>query len=199
MGFSRQEYWSGVPLPSPRGKLASSRPAHPQPEAGRQAGNSQNQKARGKLGPRDGILYQTASRLPVANQVFVGSWMADIRQEGHSQRSAPQRRHTAHLRWHSQEAECLDRGGEKMHRPTWGECTGQAPGHLRCSDLGRAQNADPTKSVTLWSNREPEPEQLRSGKCTQPRARFRQFSCRVHSVRPLHHDPPVLGGPTGMA
>ena len=36
-------------------------------EAERQAGDSQSQKARDKLGPRDGILYQTASRLPVAN------------------------------------------------------------------------------------------------------------------------------------
>ena len=25
------------------------------------------------------------------------------------------------------------------------------------------------------------------------------FSSRPHSVRPLHHDPPILGGPTGMA
>ena len=66
-----------------------------------QAGDRQSQKARGKLGPRDAILYQTASRLPVANRVFLGSWTVDIHQEGHSQRSAPKRRHTAHLRWHS--------------------------------------------------------------------------------------------------
>ena len=64
------------------------------PEAGRQAGCSQ----RDNPGPRDGILYQTASRLPVANRVFLGFWTVDIRQEGCSQRSAPQRRHTAHLR-----------------------------------------------------------------------------------------------------
>ena len=84
-----------------RGELASSGQAHPLPETGRQVGDSQSQKARGKLIPRDSILHQTASRLPVANQVFLGSWMVDICQEGHSQRSAPQRRHTAHLRWHS--------------------------------------------------------------------------------------------------
>ena len=60
--------------------------------------DSQSWKARGKLGPRDGILYQTVSRLPVANQDLLGSWMVDIRREGHSQRSAPQRRHMAHLR-----------------------------------------------------------------------------------------------------
>ena len=56
-------------------------------------GRLQPELERGKLGPRDGILYQTASRLPVANQVFLGSWTVDIHQEGRSQRSAPQRRH----------------------------------------------------------------------------------------------------------
>ena len=68
-------------------------------EAERQVGYSQNWKARGNLSPRDGILHQTVSRLPVANQVFLGSWTVDICQEDRSQRSAPQRRHTAHLRW----------------------------------------------------------------------------------------------------
>ena len=41
-------------------------------EVERQAGDSQ--KARGNLGPRDSILHQTVSRLPVANQVFLGPW-----------------------------------------------------------------------------------------------------------------------------
>ena len=64
-----------------------------QPEAERQAGDSQGQKVRGNLSPRDSILCQTVSRLPVANQVFLGSWTVDICQEGCSQRSAPQRTH----------------------------------------------------------------------------------------------------------
>ena len=68
-------------------------------EAEEQAGDSQSWKARGNLGPRDGILHQTVSRLPVANHVFLGSWMVDICQEGCSLRSAPQRGHTAHPRW----------------------------------------------------------------------------------------------------
>ena len=46
-------------------------------------GGSQSWKARGNLSPQDGIPHQTASRLPVANQVFMGSWTVDIRQEGH--------------------------------------------------------------------------------------------------------------------
>ena len=147
---------------------------------GREAGgDTQSQKVRGNLSPRDSILYQTASRLPVANQVFLGSWMVDICQEGCSQRSAPQRRHTAHLRWHShctpRKPSGWDQGGDKTHCPPWGECSHQAPGHLRCSDLGRAQNAVPTESVPLWSTREPKHEWLRPGKYTQLRAHFRQF------------------------
>ena len=125
------------------------------------------------------------SRLPVANQVFLGSWTVDIRQEGHSQRSVPQRRHTAHLRWCCgcvpRKPSGWDWGGDKTPRPTWGECARQAPGHLSCLDLGKAQNAGPTESPPLWSTREPEPEpgRLRPGKCMQPRARFRQFACRA--------------------
>ena len=90
-----------------------------------QVGNSQSWKARGKLGPRDSILYRRASRLPVANQVFLGSWTVDIRQAGCSQRSAPQRRHMAYLRWHFHCAPRKmigwDGGGDKMRRPP-GEC-----------------------------------------------------------------------------
>ena len=88
----------------------------------RQVGDSQNQKARGKHGHRDGILYQTVSRFPVANQDFLGSWTVDIHQESCSQRSAPRRRHTAHLRQCSccapRKPSSWDRGGDKMHCPT---------------------------------------------------------------------------------
>ena len=104
-----------------REELAGCGLAHPPPEAEKRASDSQSQKVRGNLGPRDGILYQTVSRLPVANQVFLGSWMVDIHQEGRSQRSAPQRRHIAHLRRY---AHCTPRklsdwdwGGDKMHHP----------------------------------------------------------------------------------
>ena len=138
---------------------------------------------RAKLGPRDGILYQTASSLPIANQVFLGSWKVDVCQEGHSQRSALQRRYTAHLRRRSccapRKPSSWPQGGDKMHHPTWGEYACQAPGGLSCSDLGRAQNAGPTESVPLWNTREPEPEWLRLGKFMQPRACFRHFPCRA--------------------
>ena len=90
----------------------------PSPEAERQAGDIQSQKARGNLGPRESILHQTVTRLPVANQVFLGSWRVDICQEGHSQRSAPQRRHRAYLKWHSHSAP-----GNRVARPgRWLRC-----------------------------------------------------------------------------
>ena len=60
-----------------------------------------------------------------------------------------------------------------------GECTHQAPGHLSCSDPRRAQNTGPLESVSLWSTWEPEPEGLRPGNCTQPRAHSRQLPSRA--------------------
>ena len=64
-------------------------------QAERQAGDSQSWKARGNLGPRDCILHQIVIRLPVANQVFLGSWMADIHQEGCSPEiSSPEETHS---------------------------------------------------------------------------------------------------------
>ena len=129
----------------------------PSTAGGREAGGQQPEPERGNLSPWDSILYQTSSRLPVANQVFLGSWTVDIHQEGHSQRSPPQRRHTAHLRRCSRctprKLSSWDGGDDKtswIRSPhTWGECTHQVPGHLSCMDLGRAQNAGPTESVLL--------------------------------------------------
>jgi len=34
-----------------------------------------------------------------------------------------------------------------MHHPIWGQCVRQAPGHLSCLDLGRAQKAGPTECL----------------------------------------------------
>ena len=49
------------------------------------------------LVPETGILHQTVNRLPVTNHFLLGSWIVDTCQEGHNLRSAPQRRHMAHL------------------------------------------------------------------------------------------------------
>ena len=46
----------------------------------------------------------------------------------------------------------------------------QTPGHLSCSDLGRAQKVGPTKSAPLRTTWVPEPERLRPGRCEQSRA-----------------------------
>ena len=67
-------------------------------EAEKQVCNSQSQKARGNLGPRDWHPPSNCEQAPVANQVFLRSWTVNFCQEGHSLRSAPQRRHTEHLR-----------------------------------------------------------------------------------------------------
>ena len=167
-------------------RRASQLRTSPSPAGGREAGGLQPELERDNLGPRDGILYQTASRLPVANQVFLGSWMVDIHQEGRSQRSAPQRRHMAHLRQRSccapRKLSDPDRGSDKTHL-TWGECACQAPGHLSCSDLGRAQNTCPTKSGHLEST--PEPERLSPGKHTLPWAGANPV-WSIHWALPTH-------------
>ena len=79
------------------------------------AGGHQQEPERGKLSPRDGILHQTASRLPVANQAFLGSWMDDICRESCSQRLAPQKRHMAHLRQHTRETRAAGIGEVIRH------------------------------------------------------------------------------------
>ena len=46
-------------------------PKESQPEAEGWAGDSQSQRARGNLGPRDSTLHQTVGRLLVANHIFL--------------------------------------------------------------------------------------------------------------------------------
>ena len=89
-------------------------------EAERQAGDSQSRKVRGNLGPREGILHQTVSRLPVANQVFLGPWTVDIARRVAVRDQLP-RGDTRHTRERSPCAPRKPRGWErgdgKMHRP----------------------------------------------------------------------------------
>ena len=119
----------------------------------RQAGEG-SQSQRGNRGPREASYTKVQADF-VANQDFLGFRMVDICWEGCSQRSAPQKRHTTHLR---RRAGCIarkprswDRGGDKSQPSTGGDCARQAPGHLSCLDLGWAQNVGPTKSAPLWS------------------------------------------------
>ena len=162
------------------GCIQAPRP-HQRQRGRRATARTRSQGAAAILAPETGILHQTVSRLPIVNQVFLGSWTVDIYQEGHSPRSTPQRRHTAHLRlvlsWHIQETEWLGPG--KWWRCTvhLGECTHKVPGHLSYSDLGSVQNARPTESVPLQSTWEP--EWLSPGKCMKCRAPLRQCPCRA--------------------
>ena len=93
-------------------------------ETGRQAGAAR--AGQGQYWAQEGILYQTASRHPVANQDFLGFWMVGIHREGHSQRSAPKKRCMAHLRQACQlpprKPSSWDRGGDKIHSSS-GEIT----------------------------------------------------------------------------
>ena len=100
--------------------------------------------------------------------------MVNICQEGRSQRLAPQKRHMAQLR---RCAGCTPRkqSGRDEEAISHSDRARQTPDHLSCSDLGRAQNTGPTKSAPLRTTQVPEPEWLRPGKCTQPRAGLRQF------------------------
>ena len=62
---------------------------------------------------------------------FLRFWMVDIRREGRSKKSAPQKRQKAH---HSGAREETEAGmGREKARCTWGECAPQAPGCLSCS------------------------------------------------------------------
>ena len=134
-----------------RGELAGCRPAHLPLETGRQG---QQELEGGNCGPREASSTKLQAGF-IANQDFLGFWTVDIHWEGHSQRSVPQKRHMAHLRRRihctPRKLSSWDRGSNKMHPQTGGDCTFQAPGHLSCSDVGRASNGGPTKSVPLRS------------------------------------------------
>ena len=78
-------------------QLRTSPSPSPLPETGSQG--SQNQKG-GNRGPREASSTKLQAGF-IANQDFLGFWMTDIHQEGRSQRSALQKRHTAHLRRHA--------------------------------------------------------------------------------------------------
>ena len=108
-------------------------------------------------------------------------WLTSARRVAARDHSAEETHGTPEmvLSWCTQETELLGPGLCIIrHTDHLGQCAHQAPGCLSCSDRGRAQNACPTNSVPLWNIQEPEPEQLRPGKCTKPRACFGQIPCR---------------------
>ena len=98
----------------------------------------------GNCGPREASSTKLQADF-VANQDSLQFWMVNIPQEGHSQRSAPQKRHTEHLRRRThctpRKLSGWDRGGDKSQLSTGGNC-----------------------SPSTWS-----PEVLRSGMATKRR------------------------------
>ena len=96
----------------------------------------------GNRGPKE-ASYNKLQADFIANQDFLGFWTVDIHWEGHRQRSAPQKRHMAHLRRRAcctpRKPSGWDGRGNKLQPSTGGNCAHQAPGHLSCSDLGWAQ------------------------------------------------------------
>ena len=106
--------------------------------------------------------------------------MVDIHQEGHSQRSAPKKRHIAHQRqaWplpHSKPSS-WDRRGDKIHSPS-GETT-TSTWSPELLEPGKGTKHKPNWVHAFVEYSRTLPEQLRPGKCTQPRARFRQWTNR---------------------
>ena len=108
----------------------------------------------GSHGPREALSTELQAGF-IASQDFLGFWTVNI-----------------HLRTC---ASCTFRVAGSGEVISHSDCACQTPGHLRCSVLGRAQNAGPTESAPLRSTLVLEPECLRPGKCIQPRASLRQF------------------------
>ena len=96
----------------------------------------------GNHGPREASSTKLQAGFD-ANQDFLGFWMVDFRREGHNQRSTPWKRHTEHLKRCTsctpRRLSGRDKEGDKSQPSTGGDCARQAPGHLSCSDLERAQ------------------------------------------------------------
>ena len=103
-------------------RRASQMQTSPSPAGDKQSGGRQPDPERGNHGPREASSTKLQAD-SIANQEFLGFWMVDICRKGCSQRPAPQKRHTAHLRRHTL---CTSRkpsgwhGGGNDLPPIWG-------------------------------------------------------------------------------
>ena len=196
MGFSRQEYWNGLPFPSQGifltqglnpglqhcrqmlyplshqgtkdwAELAGCGPAHPPPETGRQGSQSQ----KGTIVAPERNHPPNCKQAPLLTKTpWNSGWSTSARKV--AARDQLPRGDTQHT-W---------KGAPIVHPENQAAGTGEV---ISCSlpstwspellGWGRAQNAGPIKSAPLWSTWEPEPERLRTRKCTQPRTCLRQF------------------------
>ena len=163
-------------------------------ETGRQAG--QLEPDRGNIGPRKA----SSTKLKAGTQLLTktswdSGWLASTgRVTARDQLPRRDAWHTLDRHAHCHPGNQASWTGEVIrYTPHLGRLL-QAPGHLSCWDLGRAQNTGPTESTPLWSTQEPylssldlgsahnpgpasdrrtsrsniDPEKYKLGKCTHP-------------------------------
>ena len=99
--------------------------------------------------PRDGIFHHTLRRLPklLTKSSWDPGWLKSTRRAEISSPEETYSKPEMVLTWCPQETKRPGLGRWLRHTAHLGQCAGQAPGRLSCSDLGRAQNACPTESV----------------------------------------------------
>ena len=104
-------------------------------------GGGQREPERGNRGPRESssTKMQTGS---VANQEFLRFWMVESLGGSQPGIRSPEETHGTPKKAHPLYTQKTERlglgGGDKTYCPPGGDCAHQAPGHLSCSDLGRA-------------------------------------------------------------
>ena len=145
--------------------MAGCRPAHPPPETA--------SARRGAIAAPERHPIPNCKQTSLLTKTSWDSGLSTSAERVTARISLPEERR--HARCTLRKSSGWDGEGDKSQPSTWGNYTCQGPGHMSCSDLGRAQNAGPTKSAPLWSTLEPEPERLRPGKCMQTRAHIIQF------------------------
>ena len=163
-----------------RGELAGCGPAHPPPEAGRQAGGSQSRK-----GAISAPEMASSIKLWESSQLLTKTWdPGRLTCAGRvAARDQLPRRDTQHT-W-----EGVRTAHPENQAAGMGEVIKCTP-HLKRLRLpstwlpellrhGKGTKHSPTESAPLWSTQEPEPEWLRPGKCTQPKVHLRKFPCRA--------------------
>ena len=167
------EYW----------RRASQQRIGPSPTWGREAGRRQPELERGNLCPREAFStkLRAGSQLLTKSSWDPGQLTSARRVAARDQLPRGDTRHT----WD---------GAPAAHPGKWAARTGEVirrttpPGESALTKhpvAWAAQTWEAHKTLAQPSlclcggTQEPEPEQLRPGKCTQPRACFRQFPCRA--------------------
>ena len=138
-------------------------------------------RGKGQTQPQRWHPYQRANRLPASNQ-RLPEILDGRHPPGGSQLESSSPEQTQETGW--------DRGGEKVHC-TRGECSWMpellGQGRLRTQAQPSLRLCVVLENLNL--SRTPESEQLRSGKCMQPRARSLESSLEPEQCRRGKHTP----------